>query len=266
MTILIVFLLILVGLILLIKYLERSSIFYPGKLITLTPKQVGIPYEDVYLTTIDGIKINAWFVKGEPSSSTVIFAHGNAGTMSQRVARVRFWHELGLNILMFDYRGYGQSQGEPTEKGVYLDAQAAYDYLLTRAEIDPARILAHGASLGGAVVIDLAIHRKLAALIVESSFSSAKDMAKRYYPFIPSFVLGVRFDSISKIKKVHVPKLFLHSPQDEVVPLSMGQKLYQAAPFAKSWLSIYGGHNEGLSTEDVKIKEEFKHFLQRCSL
>jgi len=259
-------LIVFVGLFVLVKYLEHTAVFFPSRSMNSTPAQAGMPYEDVYLITSDGIKINAWLVKSSPSASTILFAHGNAGTISDRVMKLKFFHDLGLNVLVFDYRGYGKSQGRPTEKGIYLDAQAVYDYLQSRPDIDHGRIIGYGASLGGVVVVDLATRRKLAALMIESSITSAKDMAQRLYPFLPSFLMGIKFDSLSKIKNIDTPKLFLHSPEDQTVPLSMGQKLYEAASNPKSFLFIHGGHNDGALISDGKVRDGFKKFLQTYSL
>ena len=261
-----IFLILFSSLFLLIKYLEHNSVFFPGKVIQSTPDQMGLKYEDLYLTTSDGVKINAWLVKKSPEAATIIFAHGNAGAMGERIMKIKFFHDLGLNVLIFDYRGYARSQGRPTEKGIYLDAQAAYDYLQSRKDIDPNRIIGYGASLGGVVMIDLATKRKLAALIVESSFTSARDMAHRLYPFLPSFMMSIKFDSLSKIGQIMIPKLFLHSPDDQTVPFSMGQKLYEAAKGPKVFISIHGGHNDGGSIGDPRVYANFRKFLETYSL
>ncbi len=265
-TLIVTFFVLFIGIFSLVRYLEHTGVFFPGKYLNSTPSQAKMSYEDLYLTTADGVKINAWLIKSDPKASTIIFAHGNAGTMGDRVMRLRFLHDLGLNVLIFDYRGYGRSQGNSTEKGVYLDAQAAYDYLQNRSDIDHDRIIAYGASLGGVVMIDLATQRRVAALIVESSLTSAKDMAQRIYPFLPSFLMSIRFDSISKIYKIIIPKLFMHSPQDHIVPFGMGRKLYEMAVDPKEFLVIHGGHNDGALISDPQLKESFRNFLQKYSL
>ncbi len=250
----------------LVKHLEHTAVFFPGKVISTTPAHAGLSYEDLSITTSDGIKINTWLVKAPVgNASTIIFAHGNAGTMSERVMKIKFFHDLGFNVLIFDYRGYGKSQGRPTEGGVYKDAQAVYDYLQTRTDIDRSRIIAYGASLGGVVAIDLASKRKVAGLVVESSITSAYDMARRLYPSLPSWMMSVKFDSLFKVGKITVPKLFLHSRQDEVVPFSMGHKLYEAAAQPKSFIEISGGHNDGVFITDPSVREEFRKFLMNYS-
>ena len=252
-----------VGVFILVKFLERISVFYPCKVVDLTPASEQMDYEDLYITTKDGIKINAWLVKANAHASTVIFAHGNAGTISDRIMKLKFFHEIGLNIIIFDYRGYGRSMGAPSEKGVYLDVAAVYDYIQARKDIDPARIIGYGTSLGGAVMIELATQRKLAGLIVESSFTSAKEMARMIYPFVPTILMSIKFDSVSKVSKINVPKLFLHSHEDEMIPFSMSQKLYEASAEPKEFIVTYGGHNEGALVSHPEIKHQLMRFLQK---
>ncbi len=247
----------------LVKYLEHTAIFYPGKGINLTPESMGLVYEDIYLKTADGLLINAWLVKASEKAATILCLHSNEGNMDDgdRLEKIKFFHDLGLNVLMFDYRGYGRSQGHATEQGIYRDAQAAYDYLKNRSDIDPNRIIAYGASLGGAVAIDLATKRKLAALIVDSCFTSAKDMAIELYPFLPTWMMSVKFDNISKVERLTIPKLFMHSSQDEIVPREMGERLFQAAANPKEFLLTSGGHNDGQFMRVLSIQAEFKKFL-----
>ncbi len=253
-------------LLVLVRYLERNGVFFPGKDMVLDPSRAGLSFEDLYLTTADGVRINAWFVPHSRAGTTLIFAHGNAGTMSDRVIKVKFFHDLGLNVLIFDYRGYGRSQGKPSEKGLYLDAQAAYDHLKSRGDVDKNRIIAYGASLGGPVAVDLACHRPLAALVVDSSITSAKDMAGILYPYLPSFLLSLKFDSISKVKYLKMPKLFMHSPDDHVVPFSMGSRLFEAAAAPKEFLRTSGGHNDVSIVSDPKAGAAFKKFLMSRGL
>ena len=250
----------------LVRYLERNGVFFPGKDMALDPSRVGLEFEDLHLTTADGVRINAWFVPYFRAGTTLIFAHGNAGTMSDRIIKVKFFHDLGLNVLIFDYRGYGRSQGKPSEKGLYLDVQAAYDHLKSRGNVDMDRIIAYGASLGGPVAVDLACHRPLAALVVDSSITSAKDMAGILYPYLPSFLLSLKFDSISKVKHLKMPKLFMHSPDDHVVPFSMGWRLFEAAATPKEFLRTSGGHNDVSIVSDPKAGAAFKKFLMSGGL
>lgn len=252
---------IVISLFALVRYLEKTAVFFPNKNITQTPKLLGMDFEDVFINTPDGEKINAWFVPSHNNAATLIYAHGNAGAMGDRLLKVRFFHELGLNVLVFDYRGFGKSTGTPTEKGVYIDGASTYDYLLTRKDIDPSKIIYYGASLGGAVAIDVATKRPLAALIVDSSMTSAKEVAGKFYPFVPSFMMQIKFDSINKIQKVSAPKLFIHSPEDRTIPYAMGLRLFEKASEPKMFLKSVGGHNEIQILNDPHTAATLKEFL-----
>lgn len=272
-----------------IRFLESSSIFYPSRFLISTPEAIGIPFEDVYFPTEDKLTLNGWFIQGISSlgedaplvmagqtlapgqkekanairQCTLLFFHGNAGNIGDRLGRIELFFHMGFkNIFIVDYRGYGRSQGRPSEEGIYKDALAAYDYLLTRSDVDREHIIVYGASLGGAAAVDLASKRRLGALIVDSSFTNAADMAKIYYPFIPAFLIQTKLDSLAKIKSIAVPKLFIHSLDDETVPISLGRKLYEAACGPKEFLQITGGHNEAHIFDQEKYVTQIKNFIK----
>lgn len=254
--------LLLVGLLVLVRYLESAGVFFPSRAMDLNPSDLVLPWGDIYFKSQDKVMLNGWFFKNPRAKSTIIFAHGNAGNMSDRLFKIKFFYDLGLSVFIFDYRGYGKSDGRPTEEGVYLDAQAAYDYLQSRGDVNMKNIILYGASLGGAVVIDLATRRSAAMLVVESSITDAKDMAKIFYPFVPTFLLSLKFNSIDKVRSLAVPKLFIHSPDDEVVPYWVGQKLFEAAAPPKEFLKVHGGHNDGSITVDPLAAGEFMRILK----
>ena len=172
------------------------------------------------------------------------------------------FQSIGCSVFIFDYRGYGRSQGRPSEKGLYLDARAAYDYLLSR-KILSEQIIGYGESLGGAAIIDLASGAPIKALIAESAFSSAKDMIQHIYPYLPYWIFASRMDSVSKIKLLKIPKLIIHSKNDEIVPYRLGKKLFDAAPEPKEFLEIRGGHNSGFFESEDILKEKIANFIQR---
>ncbi|OGW97753.1 MAG: hypothetical protein A2Z81_05035 [Omnitrophica WOR_2 bacterium GWA2_45_18] len=263
----IIYIIILVILLLIYVYhLENKTVFAPARDIASTPAALGFPFEDLYLTTEDGVKLNAWFIQSSPQDGTLIFLHGNAGNIGDRLGKIDFFHKMGLNILIFDYRGYGKSGGYPSEKGIYSDARAAYDYLLTRQDVDPSRLGAYGGSLGGVVAVNLATQRRLACLIIDSSFSSGQDMAKHIFPVIPGFLVRKKLDAIGKIKQVGIPKLFIHSIEDEIVPLALGKKLYAAAIEPKRFLEIVGDHNDGYLRDGERIRDGISQFLKELKL
>jgi len=250
----------------LVRYLETIGVFFPTHDMSVSPSVMGLPWDDVYFKSKDNVMINGWFFKNPDALSTLIFAHGNAGNMSDRLFKVKFFYDLGLNVFIFDYRGYGKSKGRPSEAGIYLDAQGAYDYLQSLGAVNMNNIILYGASLGGTVVIDLATHRKAALMVVESSITNAQDMAKIYYPFVPSFILSLKFDSIDKVRQLSIPKLFIHSPEDQVVPYWIGQKLFEAAGEPKEFLKTQGGHNDGSITAEPLAAEEFIRILKSKDL
>ena len=246
-----------------VRYLERKSLFYPAKKIMITPKEVHLDYEDVYFETQDHVRLNGWFIPAAQAKSTVLYLHGNAGNIGDRLAKIEIFHDIGVNVFIVSYRGFGNSEGSPTESGMYKDALAGYDYLLTHKDIDTRKIIGYGASLGGAAAVDLAGQRRLSCLIVDSTFTSAVDMARRIYPFIPSFLVKLKLDSIGKIKGVRIPKLFIHSLDDTTVPFALGKKLFDTADAPKEFLQLKGSHNDS----HLECRQEFvdgiKGFLKK---
>ncbi|MCD4780318.1 MAG: alpha/beta hydrolase [Candidatus Omnitrophica bacterium] len=243
--------------------MEQKMIFHPDKTLDRSPEDIGLFYEDIFFYTKDKIQLNGWFIPAEQAEKTVLFFHGNAGNISHRLEIIDFFHRLNMNVFIIDYRGYGKSAGNPSEKGLYKDARASYDYLIHRPDIDPEKIIVYGKSLGGVAAIDLAANIRVSGLIVDSCLTSAKMMAARMAPGIPSFLLTARLDSINKIQSVLCPKLFIHSPQDEVIPYQMGRELYEKAQAPKKFLKIHGGHNDGFHISGTEIQREVKALLNQ---
>lgn len=225
------------------KYIEIKGVYFPTKEIEFSPEFIYLAFEDVYIETKDGFKINGWFIPHDNAKYTVLLLHGNGGNICHRLDKIGFLRSAGVNIFIIDYRGYGRSQGRPSERGIYIDARAAYDYLLTNRSIKPDEIILYGESLGTAVAINLASEIKVKALILEGAFSRGRDMAKKLYPFLPSFLFSDQFDSLAKIKKINTPKLFMHSIDDEIVPIDLAKKLYNASSGPKQFVELKGGHN-----------------------
>lgn len=247
-----------------LRYIERRTIFYPTKDVELSPSFVGLNYEDIFFKAPDSTELNGWFMPAKDSGFTILFCHGNAGNISHRIEKLKFFHGLECNVFIFDYRGYGKSKGSPSENGLYSDAQGAYAYLLSR-KISPGQIIGYGESIGGAVIIDLAAKQKLSALIIDSSLSNAKDMVKVAYPFLPYWVFSSRWDSTSKVKPISIPKLFIHSMNDEIVPYKLGRKLFEAAPESKEFLQIHGGHNSCFFESEEILKEKIQSFIKKLN-
>jgi len=225
------------------RYFEHRSLYFPTKEIEFLPSNIGLSYEDVYLETADGVRLNAWFVPSKTSRYTFLFCHGNGGNISHRIEKILILNQLGLDVFIFDYRGYGRSSGRPSEKGFYKDAEAAYHYLVSERKVSPDSIILYGESLGAAVAIDLARIEGVKALITEASLSSTKDVSRAIYPFLPTFLISSKFDSAGKIKDVNIPKLIIHSKNDEIIPFSQSIKLFEVSPWPKKHLVLIGSHN-----------------------
>jgi fermentation-respiration switch protein FrsA (DUF1100 family) len=244
-----------------VRILEQKSLYYPFRDIDITPKEIGLDYEDVNIATDDGVNIHGWFIPARDSSVVLLFSHGNGGNISHRLEKLQLLHELNLDILIYDYRGYGMSKGNPSESGLYLDADAMYAYLLKEKGYGPEQIIAYGESLGGAVALELAGRHALKSIIIEGSFSSIKDIAKHYFPFIPSFILKTKFNSIRKIENITVPKLIMHSIDDEIIPFKYGVALFDAAAGPKKFIILKGGHNDSFLVSREEYVFEIRAFL-----
>ena len=229
-------------------YLMQGRMLYlpdqPGRELAATPADAGMTYEDVSIETADGVKLHGWFVLG-PSSRVLLFFHGNAGNISHRLESIRQFHELGLSVLIIDYRGYGQSKGRAGENGLYLDAEAAWRYLTRTRGIDPGAVVIFGRSLGASVAAWLAVRHEPLALIVESSFTSVPDVAREIYPWLPvRWLSRLRHATVDYVRNVRCPVLVIHSRDDEIIPFHHGEAIFAAAPEPRSFLELRGSHNE----------------------
>lgn len=234
------------GLVAFVYVRQPKMLYFPTKEIEQTPAAIGLLFDEVTVKTADGVNIAAWFIPAPDARAVLLFCHGNGGNISHRLDSIRIFHDLGLSVLVFDYRGYGRSEGEPTEKGTYLDAEAAWEYLVKDKGIDSARIVIFGRSLGSAVAAELAMRRKAGALIIESGFTSIPDIGRKYYPHMPvSLITRFHYATIDKVSSLALPKLFIHSPSDEIIPYDHGLRLFDKAAEPKEFLQLRGDHNEG---------------------
>jgi len=244
-------------------FMQPSMIFYPSRELVASPADWHLQYEDVSFRSRDGITLHGWYIPNQASKRVVLFFHGNAGNMSHRGESVAIFHRLGLNVFIFDYRGYGRSQGKPSEKGLYLDAAGAWDYLTKTRGIAGENIILFGRSIGGVVATHLASEVSPAALIVESAFSSARDVARSAFPILSRLTL-IRYDfnAASDIKGVRCPVLILHSPDDEILPYSLGEKLYRAANEPKEFVRLRGDHNSGFLQSQPEYERRLDTFIR----
>ncbi len=223
---------------------QSRFVYHPRAEHEGTLQEYGLTYEDVALTTADGVGLHGWWVPAEKARGTILLLHGNAGNISHRTDLLSLLHNQRCNVLIIDYRGYGRSQGKPTEDGTYEDALAAWRYLVDDRGISPESIIIHGRSLGGAIATWLATQVQPAGLIVESSFTSAPDMGASVLPIFPRFLIRFRYNSIDRIAKVDCPVMVLHSQDDDLVPYEHGRRLFQAAREPKRFIELQGGHND----------------------
>jgi len=248
-------------------FLEQKSLYHPFKEIPQTPTNLGIAYEEINFKTDDGKLLNGWFVPAKDVKVTVLYCHGNAGNIYHRLHKVKFFHEMGVNFFIFDYRGYGKSTGNPSEKGLYKDAQAAYDYIISRSDVDRNKIVVYGKSLGGPVAADLCLHRNASALILEGSFASVALRAQQLYPFLPmKLLITQKYDAMFKVKDIHIPKFIAHGRKDEVISFRHGEILFGVAAEPKQFLPFDGGHNDDVYVTSVAYRENLQKFLSDNSL
>ena len=227
--------------------IEERLIFHPSAAIARTPRQVGLEFEDVFFTAGDGVRLHGWFVPHRGARSTLVWFHGNAGNISHRVDNIKLLHDkVKVNVFIFDYRGYGRSEGRPSETGTYRDGEAALDLLRAKVGAHAGKIILFGRSLGAAVAVEMATRFDSQGLILESPFISVAEMARVVLPYLPvGALLRSRYDVGSKIKNIGVPLLVLHGDRDEIVPLSHGKAVFDAAPEPKKFFVIAGaGHND----------------------
>ena len=228
------------------RLLEPRMIYFPGPAPALTPAAAGLAFEEAAFPTADGETLRGWWIPAaDPRAPVVLFFHGNAGTREHRIEILQGFHRAGLGVFIFDYRGYGGSTGRPSEAGLLLDGEAAFDWL--RGNTGDAPIVFYGHSLGGAVAAVTALRRPAAGLILESVFTSVPDMAIRVVPLpFVRYVVKTRFDTRAALGALTQPLLLIHGDADEVVPFSMGRRLFEASAAPdKTFRAVPGsGHND----------------------
>lgn len=244
-------------------FMQPTFLYSPVRGITYTPDELGLDFENVVFKSADGLKLTGWYIPADNSKLTVLFCHGNGGNMMHRLDSINIFYNLGLNCFIFDYRGYGSSEGEPGEEGTYLDAAAAYKWLTKTKKVSPNNIVLFGRSLGGSIATQLASKIRVKALIIESAFTSYVDIGKKFYPYMPvRWFARFNYRTIEYIRQVRCPLMIIHSRNDEVVPFEFGLELYEAANEPKEFVEIYGNHNDGFLVSGETYKITWKKWLK----
>lgn len=248
---------------LLLYFMQSKFLYLPKREIYYTPAELELPFEDISIQTPDNETITGWYIPAENAEITVLFCHGQGGNIMHRLDTINIFNELGLNCLMFDYRGYGHSTGKPTEQGTYIDTQTAYDWLVNTKKQDPENIIIFGRSMGCAIAANLASRVKAKAVVLESGFTSFGDIGQKFYPYMPVKLFATfSYNTIEYIKKTDIPVLIIHSKDDEIVPFEFGQKLYNAASEPKEFLEIFGRHNDGFLMTGDRYRNGLENWIE----
>jgi len=248
--------------------IENFYVFFPQTSFDITPDDLHLNYKEVYFDTQDKEKLHGWFFPTNGNEPVIVISHGNACNISHMLEYASTFTEKNLQVFLFDYRGYGKSTGTPSEKGIYMDAQAAYDYLVNEEKILPDNIILFGQSIGAATAIDVAIKNHVRSIIIEGAFTSTKEMSKKIFPMnLISFLLPSNYNNLEKIAHITVPKLIIHSEDDEIVPFSMGKRLFEASREPKYFYTIKGaGHNDTFIVGGDKYFQAFVYFINHSKL
>lgn len=247
-----------------LRRLENAMIFIPSRTLTAHPGSFGLAYERLWLAAGDGPRLRAWWIPGPRADAPVMLClHGNAGNLSNRVDKMKLFHDAGAAQLWIDWRGYGESTGSPSEAGLHRDALAAWKRLAAEQGVPPGRLILYGESLGAGAAVELAARVPAAGLIIDGGFSSVPEMAREVLPWFPSFLIRARFDNLAKLPRVTIPALFLHSREDEIVPYAQARRNFAAAAGPKSFVELKGSHNDGFLDSAPAYGAAIAYFLRQ---
>ncbi len=254
------------GAVVLLAWAFQDRLLYmpsmPGRELQASPADRGWEYEDVRFEAEDGVTLHGWWLPLEEARGTVLFFHGNAGNISHRMDSLAIFRELGLSVFIIDYRGFGESEGSPSEEGTEADARASWDYLVREQGIDPSRIAIFGRSLGAAVAAELGRDRDPGAVILESPFTSLPEMAQDVYPFLPArWLTRYQYNTREHAAAIEAPVLVVHSRDDEIIPFEHGEAVYEAVSSSKALLPLRGGHNTAFLDHRAEYMAGLEQFL-----
>ncbi len=251
--VLIVFLVAYLGWGLALYIMQPRLLYCPMKEVVYTPDGLGLDFENVVFSSSDGVRLHGWYIPCKKAQFTLLYCHGNGGNIMHCLDSINVFYNMGLSCFIFDYRGYGNSEGKTTEEGTYLDVMSAYKWLTEAKRIPPEKIILFGSSLGASIAAQLASMRsrglagkvKAAALVIESGFTSFVDIGRKFYPYMPvRWFARFNYNTLDYIKAVGCPVMIIHSRDDELVPFEFGLQLYEAANEPKEFVEIFGSHND----------------------
>jgi pimeloyl-ACP methyl ester carboxylesterase len=264
-----------IGLAIALYFGQSNLVFMPSRDVLETPKSMGIKFEDIQLTTKDNVNLSAWLIPAKDNDpigkGIILFCHGNGGNISNRTSYLPIFKDLGLSTFLFDYRGYGKSEGQPSEEGTYADVEAAWQYLTQERKIPPQKIIVYGESLGGAIASYIVqttaqqnSQNSAAGLILASTFTSISDRAAELYPFLPIRLLSrFNYNSRDRLPNIKIPVLIIHSTDDEIIPFHHGDRNFQVANAPKKLVKLRGNHNEGFLDSLETYRTGINEFLQK---
>jgi len=247
---------------------QPRLVYFPQveRTLTVTPRAAGLDYEDVSLHTADGVKLHGWWVPAQNARGAVVLFHGNAGNISHRLGYLTMFSRLGYSVLLFDYRGYGTSGGNPSEAGTYRDAESAWQHLTEVRKVKARDIVIVGESLGGGVATWLAVKYPPRAVILASTFTSVPDLGAQVYPWLPVRLLArIEYANLDRIRQIEVPVMIAHSRGDDIIPFAHGEALFAAAREPKQMLVMSGGHNDGFIYARDEWSAAVGAFLERVA-
>src|SRR5258706_6386891 len=255
-----------------LRWFEHSQVYQPDRVLSATGAELGRPFEDVTFKASDGTGLNGWFFPANKSSArshlVVLLCHGNAGNISTRLDLCAALLERGVNVFLFDYRGYGGSQGRPSEEGTYLDAQAAHQWLQQKGFAGQ-HIIAFGESLGGGIASELAVREPLGGLVLQSTFSCMTDLGAELFPWLPvRWMSTIKYETCAKLPRLKIPVLVMHSRGDELIGFHHGDKNFGLANEPKLFWELKGEHNDPLSErrEFIAGKEKFMGMVGKAAV
>ena len=248
-----------------LRWFEHNQVYHPSRELEASGAALGRPFEDIYFPAADGVRLNGWFFPADANSPraalAILICHGNAGNISHRLELYQALLATGVSVLAFDFRGYGRSQGRPSEEGTYRDAQAAYGWLRRQGYL-AGNIILFGESLGGGVASEVCLREETGGLILQSTFTSIAEVGAELFPWLPvRWVNTIKYDTRGKLPRLKIPVLILHGRRDELIGFHHAERNFAAANEPKLFWEIAGSHNDPLA-DRVRFLEGIDQFLR----